>query len=105
MGRRDIELRDAMAGAWSAAKVSGGQFRQLVPVYGDRLGLAYQVMRGQQLRRAGRVIAVTAIIATISGAAAAVLAERLLAHRRPAEVGEEAAAPEEVTKSEAAFTG
>jgi hypothetical protein len=100
-----MELRDAMAGAWTAAKVSGGQFRQLVPVYSDRLGQAYQVMRGRQIRRMGRAIAMTAIFATIGGAVAAVVAERLLAHRTPAEVGEEPAPAEEVTKSPAAFTG
>ncbi|MFI5897758.1 hypothetical protein ACIA5D_47500 [Actinoplanes sp. NPDC051513] len=105
MGRRDIELRDAMAGALTAAKVSGGQFRQLMPIYGDRLGLAYQVMRGQQIRRMGRALAVTAVVAAVGGAVAAVVAERFIAHRKGAEVGEEAATPEEVTQSEAAFTG
>src|SRR5690242_961740 len=111
MGRREIELRDAVANAWTAARVSGGQFKQLVPIYSDRLGLAYQVMRGQQIRRVRRTVAVTALIAAIGGAAAAMVAERLLAHRTPSETGEEAApeaateaAPEEAVQSDAAFT-
>ena len=111
MGRREIELRDAMANALAAARVSGGQFRQLVPIYSDRLGLAYQVMRGEQIRRMGRAIAVTAIIATIGGAAAAMVAERLIAHRRADEavaeeaVTEESATAKEAIKSDAAFRG
>src|SRR4051812_42036935 len=84
MGRREIELRDAMAGALAAARVSGGQFRLLVPVYSDRIGLAYRVMRGHKVRRTGRRMALTAIVATVSGAVVAVAAERLLAHREPA---------------------
>ncbi|MFF5295852.1 hypothetical protein [Paractinoplanes globisporus] len=105
MGRREIELRDAMANALAAARVSGGQFRQLVPIYSDRLGLAYQVMRGEQIRRMGRRwIAITAIVATVSGAAAAVVAERMIAHRRSDEAAESEAKDESVT-SEAAFSG
>jgi hypothetical protein len=69
--------------------VSGGQFRQLVPVYSDRLGLAYQVMRGQRRRRASRAIALAAIIATVGGAAGAILAERFIAHRQPPELATE----------------
>lgn len=102
MGRREIELRDILADAMGAARITGGQVRQLMPVYGDRLGLAYQVIRGQQIRQMGRAIAVTAIVATISGAVAAMVAERLIAHRQ---VSEEAAESEEPVKSDAAFTG
>jgi hypothetical protein len=109
MRRREIELRDAMAGAWAAARVSGGQFRQLVPVYSDRLGLAYQIMRGQQRRRASRAIVLAAIIATVGGAAGAVLAERLIAHRQPPEPTTETsdteiAADEAPARQESTFT-
>ena len=102
MGRRDIELRDAMAGAWSAAKVSGGQFRQLVPVYSNRMGLAYQVMLGQQVQRRGRrAILVSTLVAIIGGAAVAVAAERMIAHRKEAAAEE----TEPATEPVAAFTG
>ena len=102
--RREIELRDAMAGAMAAARVSGGQFRALVPVYGGRLGVALQVMRGQQIRRR-RAVVLTAIVATIGGAAAAVAVERMIAHRRPPEpVAEEATEVVDNVKSESAFT-
>jgi len=105
MGTREIELRDALAGAWAAARVSGGQFRALVPVYGGRLGVALQVMRGQQIRQRRRTVALAAIVATISGAAAAVAVERMVAHRGPIEPGtEQAAEAIDKVKSEAAFT-
>jgi hypothetical protein len=98
MGRRDIELRDALAGAWTAAKVSGEQFRQLVPVYSNRMGLAYQVMLGEQVRRRGRrQLVVSTVVATVAGAALAVAAERMIAHRQ------EASAPQQ-TEPAAAFT-
>jgi hypothetical protein len=102
MGRREIELRDAMAGAWAAAKVSGGQFRQLVPVYSNRMGLAYQVMLGQQVQRRGRrAILVSTLVAIIGGAAVAVAAERMIAHRKTAAAEE----TEPATEPVAAFTG
>ena len=109
MGTRQIELRDAMAGAWAAARVSGGQFRALVPVYGGRLGVALQVMRGQQIRQRRRTVALAAIIATISGAAAAFAVERMIAHRETTEpaaeqVAEAATEAIDNAKSEAAFT-
>ncbi|WP_433383877.1 hypothetical protein ACQPZX_22580 [Actinoplanes sp. CA-142083] len=115
MGRREIELRDALAGAWTAARISGGQFRQLVPVYADRMGLAYQVMRGQQIQRRRRAIAVTAILATLGGAAAAVVAARLIGNRTSeeavaatdeavAKVDEAVADEAAAVKSEATFT-
>ena len=108
MGKREIELRDAMASALAAARVSGGQFRALVPVYGGRLGVALQVMRGQQIRQRRRTVALAAIVATISGAAAAFAVERMIAHREPAEpAGPAAEAATEAVdnaKSEAAFT-
>lgn len=103
MRRREIELRDAMAGAWSAARVSGGQFKQLVPIYAGRMGLAYQIMRGQRVQRAGRTIALTAVVATVAGAVVAIVAERLIAHRTKEIAAEEAAT--EPAPSEAAFTG
>ena len=105
MGTREIELRDAMAGALAAARVSGGQFRALVPVYGGRLGVALQVIRGQQIRQRRRTVALAALVATISGAAAAVAVERLVAHRGPAGPGtEQAAEAVDNAKPEAAFT-
>lgn len=103
MGKREIELRDAMASAWAAARISGGQFRALVPVYGGRLGVAAQVMRGRQIRQRRRTVAMAAIVATITGAAAAFAVERMVAHRDSPEPASEPA--EAVgTKSEAAFT-
>ena len=110
MGKREIELRDAMAGAWAAARFSGGQFRALVPVYGGRLGVALQVMRGQQIRQRRRTVAMAAIVATLSGAAAAFAVERMIAHREPpTEPGTEPAAEPATevvdnVKSDAAFT-
>ncbi|GIE98463.1 hypothetical protein [Paractinoplanes rishiriensis] len=98
--RRELELRDAMADAWAAARVTGGQFRQLGPVYADRLGLAYQVLRGRQLRRMGKAFALTAVLAAVGGAATALIAERALAARRtPEEEPVEAATPIAVTDS------
>jgi hypothetical protein len=104
MGKREIELRDAMASSWAAARLSGGQFRALVPVYGGRLGVALQVMRGQQIRQRRRTVAMAAIVATISGAAAAFAIERMIAHREPAGTGTEPATEVVDTTSEAAFT-
>jgi len=105
MGKREIQLSDAMASAWAAARITGGQFRALVPVYGGRLGVAMQVMRGQQVRQRRRTVAMAAIVATISGAAAAFAVERMIAHREPAESGDEPATEAlENVKSEAAFT-
>ncbi|GAA2650629.1 hypothetical protein [Paractinoplanes durhamensis] len=75
MGRRDYEPWDAMADAGTAARTTGGQFRQLVPVYSDRAGFAYQVMRGQRVRRRGlRAVAVTAVVAAVGGALTALAA-------------------------------
>jgi hypothetical protein len=76
-----MELSDAMADAWAAARMTGGSFRQLAPIYGERMGLAYKVMRGQQIRRMGRTLALTAAIAAVGGAAVAMLSERAIAHR------------------------
>jgi len=105
MGKREIELRDAMASAWAAARFSGGQFRALVPVYGGRLGVALQVMRGEQIRQRRRTVAMAAIVATITGAAAAFAVERMVAHRDSAEpAAEPAAEPIQNVKSDAAFT-
>ncbi|MCU7730430.1 hypothetical protein ODJ79_42500 [Actinoplanes sp. KI2] len=105
MGKREIELRDAMAAAWAAARVTGGQFRALVPVYGSRMGVALQVMRGREIRQRRRAVTLTAIAATIVGAAAAVAVERVIAHRESAEpVTEQAAEAIENVKAEAAFT-
>jgi hypothetical protein len=109
MGKREIELRDAMASAWAAARISGGQFRSLVPVYGSRMGVALQVMRGRQIRRQRRAVALTAIVATITGAVAAVVVERMLAHREPPGPAEPVTEPAaeaigEVTPETAAFT-
>jgi hypothetical protein len=105
MGTREIELRDAMAGAWAAARISGGQFRALVPVYGGRLGVALQVMRGRQIRERRRTVALAALVATISGAAAAVAVERMVAHRVPAgPATEQAAEAIDNAKPEAAFS-
>jgi len=70
-----------MADAWAAARMTGGSFRQLAPIYGERMGLAYKVMRGQEIRRMGRTLALTAAIAAVGGAAVAMLSERAIAHR------------------------
>jgi hypothetical protein len=86
-----MELRDAMADAFAAARMTGGSFRQLAPVYADRMNLAYQVMRGRQVRRMGRALAVTAAIAAVGGAATALVSDRLIAARRTSEPAPEAA--------------
>ncbi|WP_030443254.1 hypothetical protein [Actinoplanes subtropicus] len=109
MGKREIELRDAVAGALASARISGGQFRALMPVYGTRLGVALRVMRGEQIRRRRRTLAMAAIVATISGAAAAVAIERVFIHgassSEPApEPATDAAAEPLNTRQEAAFT-
>jgi hypothetical protein len=97
--RRELELRDAMADAWAAARVTGGQFRRLGPVYADRFGLAYQVLlRGRQRRRMGTAFTLTALVAAAGGAATALIAERVLAARRTlAEEPVEAATPRTAT--------
>src|SRR3954447_173654 len=103
MGKREIELRDAMASAWAAARISGGQFRALVPVYGSRMGLALQVMHGRQIRQRRRAVTVTAIAAMIAGAAAAVAVERMIAHREsPEPVTDQTAEASDTVPSEAA---
>ncbi|GIF21882.1 hypothetical protein BJ973_002209 [Actinoplanes tereljensis] len=102
MGRREYELRDAMSDAWAAARVTGGRFARLAPVYGDRMGLAYQVMLGQRARRRSRrAIAVTALVATLGGALAALAAERYFGHRFEESAAEESPAP---APQDAAFT-
>ena len=102
MGRRDYELSDAMGDAWTAARVTGGRFRRLVPVYGDRFGLAYQVIRGERVRRQGlRLLTGTALIAAAGGAVLALAAERFVGHR----AAQEEPAEQTPAPSEAAFTG
>ncbi|GIM95915.1 hypothetical protein [Paractinoplanes toevensis] len=102
MGRRDYELRDAMSDAWTAARVTGGRFVRLAPMYGDRMGLAYQVMLGQRVRRRSRrAIALTAVVATLGGALAALAAERFFGHRAEEAPTEESPAP---ASQAAAFT-
>lgn len=100
-----MELRDAIDNAVAAARASGGEFRQLVPVYANRAGLALQVMRGEDLRRTGRTIAITAIAATITGGVIAIMAERLLAHRGSGVTDSATSDTETPTTNEAAFTG
>jgi hypothetical protein len=70
MARKEIQLRDAMAAGWAAARLTGGRFARLGPVYADRAGLAYEVLRGRQIRRSHRPLLLIALAGATAGAVA-----------------------------------
>src|SRR5689334_12057837 len=82
MTKNDIDMRDALAAAWAGARVACGQARSLGPAYADRAGLAYQVLRGRQLRSDRRMIALTAFVAGVAGMCAGAIAATVVAVRR-----------------------